>query len=51
MIKSNFRSLCLVIGLLMIAVPLSNAQDQVEIPSWELGWETDMDGTHELQLS
>ena len=51
MIKSNVKSLCLVIGLLMIAVPLSNAQDQVEIPSWELGWETDMDGTHELQLS
>ena len=51
MIKSNFKSLSLVIGLLIIAVPVSTAQDQVEIPSWELGWETDMDGTHELQLS
>ena len=51
MIKSSFKSLCLVVGLFMIMVPISTAQDQVEVPSWEVGWETDMDGTHELQLS
>lgn len=32
-------------------VDTSNAQDQVEIPSWEVGWETSMDGVHELELS
>lgn len=41
----------MVIVLLMMMVPISTAQDQVEIPSWELGWETNMDGTHELELS
>ena len=32
-------------------IGLANAQDQVEIPSWEVGWETDMDGVYELELS
>lgn len=38
----------------LVALPFidtSNAQDQVEIPSWEVGWETNMDGVYELQLS
>ena len=35
----------------MAAVPQSSAQDQVEIPSWEVGWETNMDGVYELELS
>ena len=29
----------------------SSGQDQVEIPSWEVGWETNMDGVYELTLS
>lgn len=32
-------------------VPQTSAQDQVEIPSWEVGWETNMDGVYELELS
>jgi hypothetical protein len=32
-------------------LPFSSGQDQVEIPSWEVGWETNMDGVYELQLS
>ena len=32
-------------------IPNSAAQDQVEIPAWEVGWETNMDGVYELQLS
>tara|TARA_B100000925_G_scaffold32275_1_gene21426 strand:- start:1675 stop:2583 length:909 start_codon:yes stop_codon:yes gene_type:complete len=35
----------------MAAVPQSSAQDQVEIPSWEVGWETNMNGVYELELS
>ena len=35
----------------MAAVSQSSAQDQVEIPSWEVGWETNMDGVYELELS
>ena len=38
----------------LISLPfigLANAQDQVEIPSWEVGWETNMDGVYELELS
>ena len=31
--------------------PNTAAQDQVEIPSWEVGWETNMDGVYELSLS
>ncbi len=28
-----------------------NAQDQLQMPSWELGWDEDMDGIHTLELS
>ena len=51
MMKSRLKSLGMVMVLLMMMVPISTAQDQVEVPSWELGWETNMDGTHELELS
>ena len=37
--------------LLLPFIGLANAQDQVEIPSWEVGWETNMDGVYELELS
>ena len=40
--------------LCLLSLPfigLANAQDQVEIPSWEVGWETNMDGVYELELS
>ena len=39
------------LAFLMAAVPQSSAQDQVEIPSWEVGWETNMNGVYELELS
>ena len=32
-------------------LPFTSGQDQVEIPSWEVGWETNMDGVYELTLS
>ena len=32
-------------------LPFGSGQDQVEIPSWEVGWETNMDGVYELKLS
>ena len=28
-----------------------NAQDQLQMPSWELGWDEEMDGIHTLELS
>ena len=37
--------------LSLLFIGLANAQDQVEIPSWEVGWETNMDGVYELELS
>jgi len=27
------------------------SQEPIEIPSWEMGWETDMDGTHTLEIT
>jgi len=44
-----FTSIFCLFSLPFIA--LVNAQDQVEIPSWEVGWETNMDGVYELELS
>tara|TARA_B100001564_G_scaffold268943_1_gene230546 strand:+ start:161 stop:1126 length:966 start_codon:yes stop_codon:yes gene_type:complete len=38
-------------ALVLSMVPQTSAQDQVEIPSWEVGWETNMDGVYELELS
>lgn len=37
--------------LVVSTVPQASAQDQVEVPSWEVGWETNMDGVYELELS
>ena len=28
-----------------------HSQEPIEIPSWELGWETDMDGTYTLEIT
>ena len=36
--------------LVVSTVPQASAQDQVEVPSWEVGWETNMDGVYELSL-
>ena len=49
-IKTAF-SCVFALAFLMAAVSQSSAQDQVEIPSWEVGWETNMDGVYELELS
>ena len=51
MAKSKLKSLSFICGLLLMMIPMTTAQDQVEVPSWELGWETNMDGTYELELS
>ena len=51
MVKSKLKSLGFICGILLMMVPMTTAQDQVEVPSWELGWETNMDGTYELELS
>ena len=32
-------------------IPQASGQDQVEVPSWEVGWETNMAGVYELELS
>ena len=37
--------------LVVSTIPQATAQDQVEVPSWEVGWETNMDGVYELELS
>ena len=37
--------------LVVSTIPQVSAQDQVEVPSWEVGWETNMDGVYELELS
>jgi len=53
-LKSSIQivsSLLLVFAIVLTMVPQTSAQDQVEIPSWEVGWETNMDGVYELELS
>tara|TARA_X000000368_G_C23030792_1_gene712457 strand:+ start:109 stop:1059 length:951 start_codon:yes stop_codon:yes gene_type:complete len=41
--------------ILLFVLPLTlstvQAQDQLQMPSWELGWDEDMDGTHTLEVS
>ena len=46
--KSGF---IILIFLLPITLATVNAQDQLQMPSWELGWDEDMDGIHTLELS
>ena len=48
--KINIISWLLIIILCVNVIQPANAQDQIEIPSWEIGWETDMDGVYELSL-
>ena len=42
--------LIIVLFLLPITALPVGAQDQLQMPSWELGWDEDMDGTHTLKL-
>lgn len=37
--------------LVVSTIPQVSAQDQVEVPSWEVGWETNMAGVYELELT
>lgn len=46
--KSRF---IILIFLLPLTLTTVNAQDQLQMPSWELGWDEDMDGIHTLELS
>ena len=50
--RSIFTICVFVVSLFGLSIiPLSSSQDQVEIPSWEVGWETDVDGVYELSIS
>ena len=42
--------LTIILFLLPITALSVGAQDQLQMPSWELGWDEDMDGTHTLKL-
>ncbi|MDG1550421.1 MAG: hypothetical protein P8Q95_01720 [Candidatus Poseidoniaceae archaeon] len=42
--------LIIILFLLPITALPVGAQDQLQMPSWELGWDEDMDGTHTLKL-
>ena len=41
--------------IFLLLLPISSmavsAQDQLEMPSWELGWDEDMDGTYTLEVN
>ena len=50
-LNQTLVSLLFALALLFTTVPQVNAQDQVEMPSWEVGWETNVDGVYELELS
>jgi len=43
-------SLIILLFLLPITAVTVAAQDQLQMPSWELGWDEDMDGTHTLEV-
>jgi hypothetical protein len=43
-------SLMILLLLLPISSVAISAQDQLEMPSWELGWDEDMDGTYTLEV-
>ncbi len=47
------QKIWLIFLLLLLPLTMSNtlAQDQLQMPSWELGWDEDMDGTYTLELS
>ena len=46
--KLKFLIFVLCFPLLLGSV---HSQEPIEIPSWELGWETDMDGTYTLEIT
>lgn len=48
--KINFTTLVPILLLTCLFVPSATGQDQLQAPSWELGWETDMAGTHDLMM-
>ena len=48
--KINFTTLVPILLLTCLFVPNATGQDQLQAPSWELGWETDMAGTHDLMM-
>lgn len=49
--KKSFISIIFISFVVLGYTPNAAAQDQVEIPSWEVGWETNIDGVYELALS
>ena len=49
--KKALITVVLICFFALSSIPNTTAQDQVEIPSWEVGWETNMDGVYELSLS
>ena len=49
--KNSFIIITFISLVVLGYTPNAAAQDQVEIPSWEVGWETNIDGVYELALS
>jgi len=49
--KKLITSILFASTLVVSTIPQVSAQDQVEVPSWEVGWETNMAGVYELELS
>ena len=49
--KKSFIIIIFISFVVLGYTPNAAAQDQVEIPSWEVGWETNIDGVYELALS
>ena len=47
----TFLAIIFCISVTISFVQSTTAQDQLEMPSWEVGWETDMGGVYELELS
>tara|TARA_B100001250_G_scaffold409061_1_gene432640 strand:+ start:790 stop:1764 length:975 start_codon:yes stop_codon:yes gene_type:complete len=45
------RVIVCIMSTILVAGFLPSSQAQAELPSWEVGWETDMGGTYELTLS
>ena len=49
--KVNPALLVPIILIACLLIPNTAGQDQLQAPSWELGWETDMGGTYDLMMN
>ena len=49
--KKNPAFLVPILLIACLLIPNTAGQDQLQAPSWELGWETDMGGTYDLMMN